>query len=1483
MSSSSRTPAPSPTDAAAVAIEKVNAMLQTSAAIQEQQLALAKQALALKAQKFEADAAERAKIASAREISVRDLKPEMVSILDKFVKIRDATSPHTWQPFAENAQNLLLRLRGMSTLDRKTIVSEVCNRGKFVKVADLFTGEEADLAPGAVWQVELVRALGMQQPHIFLIEFAAARTTLAAYGRQIEFLVEWLSESARRVQQGEAPRVIEHLMAEYLLDCIEADQAHVAVRAQLAQVAAGATRLADVLNDSMYASAIIGKPLSRKPTSTKRYMAPRPAHAAARAAPAAPPEAARVMATSPVGVVARLKHQVARAWMTIAKPRGAARVVSAVIDPAATVSLVSRSFADSAGGSTAVCVDSTALDSLRVAGGEVQLGGARWPIIIDVAQLGGSARTAEAYVVDDLPCDFLAGLDTLGPVMNGTTIKVDAKGVATVEFDTAQPTKHSAPPSAAARATQDRISKKAPLVLLGNAVLEVVRGVSTDMLTDGSLSVGNIDAGVMAEVAEQARMLADERKSGTVDIHIRRSGEHAHVMLSVARLADDSVHDPVMDVGAPASGATFKFKSGAEKFLDAIDRHEVEIDGKGMPLEEKARLKKAVAECGVRFASKEAPPLEPHFLTTPDSIVHLRFRADANLDIVNGRWRPLQPQANEALRAQLAVWRKAGVLVPVEQGDARVVSLPLVVPKFDSDGNRTGWRVAIDLRPLNAQLEPDRLAAQPRIVLVREAARKAAAITMIDCASLFTQFKVRADHQRFFTMQTQPGVFEKMAGAPFGVSQMPGVAQHYMDRHLVQGDADKFVFIDDLAVLHGADWRSNVDQLITLLKRAATVGLVLNADKIQLAAVQPKVLGYVIDCRTHTFQINMAKVDAITSMQMPRTNAAMLRTVAMISALAHSVPAATMLVGRVRAQVRPGKVLQHTADGVAAWSELMALMASPIAMKAWDEERETIVSTDACDTGLGWCITQRHDGKEYLVHAGGRRTQSFEMRLSTPELEALALRHAFEVAPDMLIETFGGTTWRTDAQTVALARDQKSEIKSRAVRLFLAELSARNFGAVKIERIEGRTNLADAISRQWETAADVLVTVGGEDEPAAEAAEMPAPNTPVLEQSTDGGAVEQTQMKETGAEAVAQVAQAECTPQQAQAIEAALQETPELADQVAAERRAFAHAQAADTGKYMASMRAAQRGAFVGRKSTRMLVVTADAFGRLFAASKGEEPKLVVPDSEMRKVMASIHLGVVHRQAHTMVQQFEQHFANPRAAEVAKEIAMQCVACQRTERKKRDGELGFDATPYARFEKVAFDILEIRGSGPIDLGLLVQDDATGVFEVTPLAARNAEAVVEALRKGYFSRWPAPRLWQSDNAQELVGEAMKQLEAQYGVIRQDIAAKNPMANGRVERAVGLFKVALRKLTPIGGNWTDHVDQARWGLMCAVSKARGDSSPIQMATGVQPAMAAANQLDAKVTDVPEEIKRQGKKAGMAWQVNQLRVQSKLTCII
>jgi hypothetical protein len=35
-----------------------------------------------------------------------------------------------------------------------------------------------------------------------------------------------------------------------------------------------------------------------------------------------------------------------------------------------------------------------------------------------------------------------------------------------------------------------------------------------------------------------------------------------------------------------------------------------------------------------------------------------------------------------------------------------------------------------------------------------------------------------------------------------------------------------------------------------------------------------------------------------------------------------------------------------------------------------------------------------------------------------------------------------------------------------------------------------------------------------------------------------------------------------------------------------------------------------------------------------------------------------------------------------------------------------------------------------------------------------------------------------------------------------------------------------------------------------------------------------VAAANQLDAKVTDVPEEIKRQGKKAGMAWQVNQLR---------
>ena len=113
----------------------------------------------------------------------------------------------------------------------------------------------------------------------------------------------------------------------------------------------------------------------------------------------------------------------------------------------------------------------------------------------------------------------------------------------------------------------------------------------------------------------------------------------------------------------------------------------------------------------------------------------IRLRPDAQLSHV---WRPApqRPSKRQAIvEAFFDELERDNIVEPVPPGTpSEVQLLPLLVPKYDSDGNVTGERVTIDARQLNAVTDARRHDI-PRIPSVLAAASLGARRSVLDLSS----------------------------------------------------------------------------------------------------------------------------------------------------------------------------------------------------------------------------------------------------------------------------------------------------------------------------------------------------------------------------------------------------------------------------------------------------------------------------------------------------------------------------------------------------------------------------------------------------------------------------------------------------------------------------------------------------------------------------------------------------------------------------
>ncbi len=133
--------------------------------------------------------------------------------------------------------------------------------------------------------------------------------------------------------------------------------------------------------------------------------------------------------------------------------------------------------------------------------------------------------------------------------------------------------------------------------------------------------------------------------------------------------------------------------------------------------------------------------------------------------------------------------------------------------------------------------------------------------------------------------------------------------------------------------------------------------------------------------------------------------------------------------------------------------------------------------------------------------------------------------------------------------------------------------------------------------------------------------------------------------------------------------------------------------------------------------------------------------------------------------------------------------------------------------------------------------LLVIVDVGRDISLTGLPKKEAMGVAKTIFEKVYLRGRAPRIWQSDNAQELVSEFMKEMAALMGAKFKHSSPYRPQTNTHVERynktiAAHLSLLLERKDQK---DWDEHLKYVEYAQLMGTQAVLGRISPLFLLGG------------------------------------------------
>ena len=339
----------------------------------------------------------------------------------------------------------------------------------------------------------------------------------------------------------------------------------------------------------------------------------------------------------------------------------------------------------------------------------------------------------------------------------------------------------------------------------------------------------------------------------------------------------------------------------------------------------------------------------------------------------------------ESLKKEVDLMLSSGV---IERSQSEWCHPVVLVPKKDGS-----VRFCIDFRYLNSVSKFDSYPT-PRIDDLIERLGKSQFLTTIDLCKGYWQIPLTKNSCELTAFRTPWGLFH-FTVLPFGLHGAPAAFQRMMDE-VLHGLSDfASAYLDDI-VIHSTTWGDHLEHLKEVLDRLQSAGLTINASKCGFARAETEYLGFTVG--KGTVKPQLQKVHAIENCPLPQTRKQLRSFIGMAGFYQRFIPhfsaRAAPLTDRVGSRC-PNRV-QWSEEAVAAFHDLRQALSQSAVLRSPDFDQPFVLQTDASDRGLGGVLLQGPPEDRHPVAYISRKMVPREVRYSTVEKEALAIKWALD-------------------------------------------------------------------------------------------------------------------------------------------------------------------------------------------------------------------------------------------------------------------------------------------------------------------------------------------------------------------------------------------------------------------------------------------------------------------------------------------------------